>query len=125
MSAEFSESQKFVILFNRLLDQKSFIEREVSLLESILENIPDAKYANSSARALFIDKLSKLLQGIDQSKSTLEKNIREHEKKRQEARDELNKLLDVQRQYTLLVRDMKDEMRKNQLLTERIANTVS
>lgn len=125
VSAEFSESQKFVILFNRLLDQKSFIEREVSLLESILENIPDVKYTNSSAKALFIDKLSRLLQGMDQSKNTLEKNLRDHEKKRQEAKDDLNKLLEEQRQYTLLVRDMKEEMKKNQSLMERIANPVT
>ena len=122
VSAEFSETQKFVILFNTLVDQKSFIEREVSLLESILENIPTIKYANSAAKSNFLDKLSKLLQGVEQSKNTLEKNFKEQDKKRQDANNELNKLLDEQRQYTLLVRDMKDEMKKNQILVDKMAN---
>ena len=122
VSAEFSETQKFVILFNTLVDQKSFIEREVSLLESILENIPTIKYANSAAKSNFLDKLSKLLQGVEQSKNTLEKNFKEQDKKRQDANNEFNKLLDEQRQYTLLVRDMKDEMKKNQILVDKMAN---
>ena len=122
VSAEFSETQKFVILYNTLVDQKSFIEREISYLESVLENIPDMKYANSAAKSNFVEKLSRLLQGVDQSKNTLEKNFKEQDKKRQEATNELNKLLDEQRQYTMLVRDMKEEMKKNQILVDRIEN---
>ena len=122
VSAEFSETQKFVILFNTLVDQKSFIEREISLLESILENIPDMKYANSSAKSTFVDKLSRLHQGVEQSKNTLEKNFEEQDRKNQEANNELNKLLEEQRQYTLLVRDMKDEMKKNQVMVDKIEN---
>ena len=120
VSSEFSETQKFVIMYNTLIDQKSFIEREVSLLESILENIPDMKYANSAAKSNFVDKLSRLHQGVEQSKTTIEKNMREYDQKRKEANDELNRLLDEQRQYSLLVRDMKDEMRKNQILVDKI-----
>ena len=120
VSSEFSETQKFVIMYNTLIDQKSFIEREVTLLESILENIPDMKYANSAAKSNFVDKLSRLHQGVEQSKTTIEKNMREYDKKRREANDEHNRLLDEQRQYSLLVRDMKDEMRKNQILVDKI-----
>ena len=120
VSSEYSETQKFVIMYNTLIDQKSFIEREVTLLESILENIPDMKYANSAAKSNFVDKLSRLHQGVEQSKTTMEKNMREYDKKRKEANDELNRLLDEQRQYSILVRDMKDEMRKNQILVDKI-----
>lgn len=125
VSAEFSETQKFVILYNTLVDQKSFIEREVSLLESILENIPTMNYATYTAKYNFVDKLSRLLQGVDQSKNMLEKNFKEQDRKRQEANNELNKLLDEQRQYTLLVRDMKDEMKKNETLVDRMAKIIS
>ena len=122
VSAEFSETQKFVILYNTLVDQKSFIEGEVSLLESILENIPDMKYANSAAKSNFVDKLSRLLQGVDKSKITVEKSFKEQDKKRQDATNELNKLLEEQRHYTLLVRDMKDEMKKNQILADKLSS---
>ena len=122
VSAEFSETQKFVILFNTLVDQKSLVEGEVSLLEYILENLPDMKYANSAAKSNFADKLSRLLQGVDKNKNTLEKGFKEQDKKRQDAINELNKLLDEQRQYTLLVRDMKDEMKKNQVLSDKLTS---
>ena len=124
VAAEFSETQKFVTMFNTLVDQKSFIEREISLLESILENVPDAKYSSSSAKALFVDKLSRLMaEGIDQSKSTLEKNLKEQEWKKEEANNELNTLLEMQRQYTQLVKDMNDEMKVNEKLHMNTSNT--
>ena len=79
------------------------------------------KYANSASKSNFVDKLSRLLQGVDKNKNTVEKGFKEQDKKRQEAINELNKLLDEQRQYTLLVRDMKDEMKKNQILVDKLA----
>jgi hypothetical protein len=58
VAAEYSECQQFVTMYNTLIDQKNFMEREVGILNSILE----------STKYQLIDQLGRLLQGVQMSK---------------------------------------------------------
>jgi len=121
VSAEFSATQQFVTLFNTLIDQKSFTEKAISLLDSVLDTLPDSRYSSSSTKAQFVDKMSKLLQNVEVARANYERNFRDNETKKIEASDELNKLLDEQRHYALLVKEMREEMRKNEQLAQKLA----
>lgn len=54
VSSEFSECQQFVTLNNTLIDQKSFMDKEVAILNVILD----------SNKTQTVDQMSRLLQGI-------------------------------------------------------------
>ena len=123
MSAEFSATQQFVTLYNTLIDQKSFTEKAVALLDSVIDMLPDLRLSSASVKAQYVDKLSRLLTNVEVAKGGYEKNLREHEAKKAEAAEELNKLLEEQRNYALLVKDMREEMRKNQLLAQKMSTT--
>ena len=52
VAAEYSETQQFYLLYNTLQDQKTFMEREIKLLSSIIDTIPDAKTSPLSMKQL-------------------------------------------------------------------------
>ncbi len=113
VAAEYSETQKFVTLFNTLQDQKTFMEREAKLLNSILDCIPDAKLSSSSAKDLFVQQLEQIMAGINAAKSKVEAAHREQQIVNDQSSKELAALVDLQRTYSLLVRDMREEMKKS------------
>ena len=123
MSAEFSATQQFVTLYNTLIDQKSFTEKAVALLDSVIDMLPDLRLSSASVKAQYVDKLSRLLTNVEVAKGGYEKNLKEHESKKAEATEELNKLLEEQRNYALLVKEMREEMRKNQLIAQKMSTT--
>lgn len=119
--SEYSETQRFVTLFNTLQDQKTFMDKEAKLLNSILDSIPDAKMASSSSKQQFVVQLERLLQGVNQAKGKAQQLLREQQEVNEMANNELAGLVEQQRTYSLLVRDMREEMRRNEILTGKLA----
>ena len=58
MAGEYSECQKFVTMYNSLIDQKTVMEREVMILNSVLD----------SSKQQLADQLGRLLQGVQMSR---------------------------------------------------------
>ena len=90
-----------------------------------MDTLPDSKYSSTSTKSAFVDKLAKLLVNVESAKANYEKNYRDHEGKKIEASDELNKLLEEQRTYALLVKEMREEMRKNEKLSQQLGAAVA
>jgi hypothetical protein len=117
---EYSETQQFVTLYNALFDQKNFMDREAKLLNSILDCIPDAKLSSLSAKQQFINQLEEIHLSVKQSKAKTDKNLMEQQKIHEIANEEYAKLVDEQRTYSLLLRDMREEMKKNEVLSAKL-----
>ena len=93
------------------------MEKEVKLLNSIYDGIPDAKLSALAAKHQFIHQLQQIHLSVHQSKSKIEQIFEDHQGKESTVKSELNKLNELQRQYLILVRDMAEEMKKNEILS--------
>jgi len=119
VAAEYCETQQFVAMYNTLQDQLMFVEKEVKLLNSILDGIPDAKLSASSAKQQFLNQLKQILYGVNQSKNKVDQSLKDHQSIYDNANQELTHLLELQQQYSILLRDMEAEIQKNETLTTK------
>ena len=117
VAAEYCETQQFVAMYNTLQDQLLFLEKEVKLLNSILDGIPDAKLSSLPAKQQFLNQLKQIQYGVNQSKNKVDQSFKDHQRIHDNANQELTHLLDLQQQYSILLRDMEAEIQKNETLT--------
>ena len=120
LASEFSATQRYFVMYNTLLNQRGFTQKSIDILESVLDSIPDPKYSSSSVKTQFVEKLSSLQQNLDKAKSNYQSILSSQEAKKTGAEAELSKLLELQRAYGSLVKEMRDEMKKNERLTLKI-----
>ena len=125
LAAEFSATQRYFVMYNTLLDQRGFTQKSIDILESVLDSIPDPKYSSSTVKAQFVEKLSSLQQNLDNAKSNYQSILSSQEAKKTGAEAELSKLLELQRAYGSLVKEMRDEMKKHERLTLKIQENTS
>ncbi|TRY75887.1 hypothetical protein TCAL_16847 [Tigriopus californicus] len=122
MADEYSQTQQFYTLFNTLESQRSFMSKEVSMLTSIAEGLPKMG-KNAVQRDHFLRQLEALLREVEQSKRGVEDFGREEELAKMKAQTEVHSLLEIQRQYAILVRDFRDAMKRNASLKHRVVAT--
>ena len=118
VSAEYCETQQFVTMYNTLQDQLMFLEKEVKLLNSILDCIPDAKLSSMSAKHQFITQLKQIQSGVRQSKNKIEQNFKDCQRIHDQSNQDLTALLELQQLYSVLIRDMEQEIQKNENLSK-------
>ena len=92
--------------------QKTFMEKEIKLLSSILECIPDAKLSTASTKQNFIEQLEHIHYTVKQSNSKTKSIFKDHQLLHDRANEELSQLMELQRTYAVLVRDLQEEMNK-------------
>ena len=112
VAAEYSETQQFYLLYNTLQDQKTFMEREIKLLSSIIDTIPDAKTSPLSMKQNFIEQLEHIFYTVKQSNAKTQSMFKDQQLLHDQANEALSKLMELQRTYAVLVRDLQDEMNK-------------
>ena len=98
-------------------DQLLFMEKEVKLLNSIYDGIPDAKMSSVGFKEQFKHQLEQIHLSVHSSQSKIEQSFREQQQIHDSANQDLNQLMELQRTYSVLVRDMTEEMRKNEILS--------
>ena len=69
--------------------------------------------------------MSRLLQSVEEMKGRYGQVLKTAEARKSEAADDLSKMLEQQRTYSMLVKDLRDEMRKNEVLTEKLSRATS
>ena len=112
VAAEYAETQQFVTLYNTLQDQKTFMEKEIKLLNSILDCIPDAKMSALSTKQNFLEQLERIQYSVKQSSAKTKAILQDQHRLHDSANEELSKLMDLHRTYAVLVRDLQEEMSK-------------
>ena len=119
VSAEYCETQKFIIMYNTLREQLLFMEKEVKLLNSIYDGIPDAKLSSNAAKTQFRLELEQIHTGVQLSKGKIDKIFLEQESTNNSVNQELNSLNELQRNYSFLIQKLSEEMTKNENLTNK------
>lgn len=119
MAAEFSQTQQFYTLFNALEAQRIQMMRENGMLNSILEGLPVGK-TGQAQKEHFLRQLEELVREVGQALEKTRADLKEEEAEKARISSELGELLDVHRKYTLLVRDMREELKRNEQLTLKL-----
>ncbi|XP_059022654.1 coiled-coil domain-containing protein 93 isoform X4 [Mustela lutreola] len=119
ISAVHKETKQFFTLYNTLDDKKVYLEKEISLLNSIHENFSQAM-ASPTARDQFLRQMEQIVEGIKQSRMKMEKKKQENKMRRDQLNDQYLELLEKQRLYFKTVKEFKEEGRKNEVLLSKM-----
>ncbi|KAM5280200.1 coiled-coil domain-containing protein 93 isoform 2-T2 [Ctenodactylus gundi] len=119
ISAVHKETKQFFTLYNTLDDKKIYLEKEISLLNSIHENFSQAM-ASPAARDQFLRQMEQIVEGIKQSRMKMEKKKQENKMRRDQLNDQYLELLEKQRLYFKTVKEFKEEGRKNEVLLSKV-----
>ncbi|KAM9302474.1 coiled-coil domain-containing protein 93 [Gastrophryne carolinensis] len=119
VSATHKETKQFFTLYNTLDDKKVYLEKEVNLLNSIHDNFLQAM-ASSGTREQFLRQMEQIVDGIRQNRNKMEKKKQENKMRRDQLNDQYLDLLDKQRLYFKIVKEFKEECRKNEVLLSKL-----
>ena len=108
-------------MYNNLGDQKSFIDNEIRLLNSILENF-EASLGSENQMKSFVCSLETILTGVRQAREGAENKKEEQERAKEKLVEEQKVLLSHQQEYFLLVNKIQEEIRKNEIITRKLEN---
>uniref|UniRef100_A0A2K6ESW2 Coiled-coil domain-containing protein 93 n=1 Tax=Propithecus coquereli TaxID=379532 RepID=A0A2K6ESW2_PROCO len=119
ISAVHKETKQFFTLYNTLDDKKVYLEKEISLLNSIHENFSQAM-SSPASRDQFLRQMEQIVEGIKQSRMKMEKKKQENKMRRDHLNDQYLELLEKQRLYFKTVKEFKEEGRKNEVLLSKV-----
>ena len=66
----------------------------------------------------FITQLKQIHAGVNQSKMKVDQSMKDHLKIHDQANQDLTDLLELQQLYSVLIRDMEEEIQKNEHLSK-------
>ncbi|KAK4877554.1 hypothetical protein RN001_010060 [Aquatica leii] len=115
VAAKHKETKQYYTLYNTLEDTRTYIKKELSLLNSICDNYPEAISSNSG-KDEFLKQLELIVNGVKQSKAKIETKLNEEKFKRDELCNTLHCLVEQQRRYVTAVRQLSIECKKHESL---------
>ncbi|XP_058987042.1 coiled-coil domain-containing protein 93 isoform X2 [Musca domestica] len=119
MSAKHLETKQYYTLFNTLNDQKRYMEKELSLLNSICEAYNEGM-STQHGREEFIQQFEQIVQGVKQTEQKVKLKFMEEKKRRDALNEELQGLLELQRQYAAAVKQLTIECQRCEQLQQHL-----
>ncbi|XP_059610807.1 coiled-coil domain-containing protein 93 [Phlebotomus argentipes] len=123
VSAKHRETKHFYTLYNTLEDTKTYLTKELELLNSIYENY-SATQNSANSRAQFLKQFESLAEGIRQMKNKMRTKCDDEKAKRDGYNEQLLILVDQQRKLATAVKQLQLECKKNDELQEKLKNIV-
>uniref|UniRef100_A0AAG5DWR8 Coiled-coil domain-containing protein 93 n=1 Tax=Anopheles atroparvus TaxID=41427 RepID=A0AAG5DWR8_ANOAO len=119
VSAKHRETKQFYTLYNTLDDTKLYLEKEMSLLNSIYENYSSAMQTPHS-REQFVQQFETIVEGIRSTKGKLKKKCDDEKAKRDGLNAQLICLVEQQRKYAATVKQLTMECQRNEALLQHL-----
>uniref|UniRef100_A0A182NAN8 Coiled-coil domain-containing protein 93 n=1 Tax=Anopheles dirus TaxID=7168 RepID=A0A182NAN8_9DIPT len=119
VSAKHRETKQFYTLYNTLDDTKLYLEKEISLLNSIYENYANAMQTPHS-REQFVQQFETIVEGIRATKIKLKKKCDDEKAKRDGLNAQLLCLVEQQRKYAATVKQLTMECQRNEALMQHL-----
>lgn len=121
VSAKHKETKQYYTLYNTLEDTRLYMQKELSLLNSISENYPEAM-KTSGGKEEFITQFQNILESVRQSKIKVEQKSSEVKQERDNLCLSLQTLIEQQRKYVTAIRQLSIEYRKHEALLSQKRN---
>uniref|UniRef100_V5IH31 Coiled-coil domain-containing protein 93 n=1 Tax=Ixodes ricinus TaxID=34613 RepID=V5IH31_IXORI len=119
VAATHRETKQFYTLYNTLDDIRMYLDKEIGLLNSILENFSEAM-TTPATRDQFLAQFEHIVEGVKQNRLKVEKKRQEAKMSRDRLHDHFLELVDKQRLYFRTVKEFKEECRKNEVLVGKL-----
>uniref|UniRef100_A0A182JZQ9 Coiled-coil domain-containing protein 93 n=1 Tax=Anopheles christyi TaxID=43041 RepID=A0A182JZQ9_9DIPT len=119
VSAKHRETKQFYTLYNTLDDTKLYLEKELSLLNSIYDNYANAMQTPHS-REQFVQQFETIVEGIRATKAKLKNKCDDERAKRDGLNAQLLCLMEQQRKYATTVKQLTMECQRNEALMQHL-----
>lgn len=119
VSAKHIETKQYYTLFNTLNDKKRYLEKELSLLNSICEAYNEGM-SSVHGREEFIKQFEVIVTGVKQTEQKVRQKYNEECARRDELNAELQSLLELQRQYAAAVKQLTKECQRCEQLQQHL-----
>ena len=119
VAATHKETKQFYTFYNTLDDTKLYLEKEVTLLNSIHDNFNKAM-SSPATKTQFLQQFEQIVNGVLNNKSKVEERKSNEKKKRDELNEQYLGLVEKQRQYFKTVKEFQEECRKNEILLSKL-----
>ncbi|XP_014288769.1 coiled-coil domain-containing protein 93 isoform X2 [Halyomorpha halys] len=120
VSAKYKETKQYYTLYNSMSDQHEYLNKEIKLLDSILEGYNATVNGSQHAKEEFINKFETLVDGIKQNKAKVETKRNEERDAKDRLRSQLFSMIEQQRQYASLLKQFREECEVNETLLTRM-----
>ncbi|CAG2108892.1 unnamed protein product [Medioppia subpectinata] len=121
VAAKHNETKKFYTLYNTLDDERMYLEKELTLIGSILDNFYQAQNSNN-VKEEYLLQFEQIVENIKQTKLKVENRRFTEKAKRDELNDSYLELIEKQRLYYKGVKDFKEECKTNEKLIAQLEN---
>ncbi|KAH8400925.1 hypothetical protein KR009_001828 [Drosophila setifemur] len=119
MSGKHLETKQYYILYNTLNDKKRYLEKELALLNSICEAYNEGMMS-PHGREDFIRQFESIVDGVKSAEDKVRHKYNEERMRRDELNEELQSLLELQRQYALAVKQLTRECQRCEQLQQHL-----
>uniref|UniRef100_A0A1A9X4Z1 Coiled-coil domain-containing protein 93 n=1 Tax=Glossina brevipalpis TaxID=37001 RepID=A0A1A9X4Z1_9MUSC len=119
MSAKHLETKQYYTFYNTLNDKKRYMEKELSLLNSICEAYNEGMMS-SHGREEFIKQFETIVNGVKQTESKVRAKYNEEKRRCDMLNEELQGLLELQRQYATAVKQLTRECQRCEQLQQHL-----
>ncbi|XP_065567637.1 coiled-coil domain-containing protein 93-like isoform X3 [Artemia franciscana] len=99
-------------LLNSLTDENSFLEKELTVVDSVLDSV-SRLYNQPSGWYEVSKNLKAVLDGLNNTKSQIYQKLRESKLQKKNLLDDLASLRDLERQYEKAIRELQDLLERN------------
>jgi hypothetical protein len=124
VSAKHRETKQFYTLYNTLEDTKRYLEKEMSILNSIYDNYYDAMQT-PHAKDQFMVQFEQIVEGIKQTKAKVKTKHDEERLKRDSLNGQLLTLVEQQRKYAAAIKQFTFECQRNEALHMKLKSLTS
>ncbi|XP_016968019.1 coiled-coil domain-containing protein 93 [Drosophila biarmipes] len=119
MSGKHLETKQYYTLYNTLNDKKRYMEKELALLNSICEAYNEGMMS-PHGREDFIRQFESIVDGVKSAQDKVRHKYNEERMRRDELNEELQSLLELQRQYALAVKQLTRECQLCEQLQQQL-----
>lgn len=113
VAAKHKETKQYYTLYNTLEDTRMYMQKELSLLNSISDSYPEAMQS-SGGKEEFLKQLQSIVDSVRQSKVKVERRLLEEKQKRDQLSHTLQGLVELQRKYVAAVRQLSVECKRHE-----------
>ncbi|KAJ0178371.1 hypothetical protein K1T71_006194 [Dendrolimus kikuchii] len=116
VASKHKETKQYYIFYNTLLEVKSYTSKELSLLNSILDNYEEAM-SSSRKREEFMSQFESIVEWVNQTVKKVEEKYKNEKDEKNKLYNEYTNLLELQRQYAAglkmmaATKDLKEKQR--------------
>ncbi|CAG0897994.1 unnamed protein product [Darwinula stevensoni] len=119
-AAKHKETKHFYTLHNSLCDTKLYLEKEVKLIDSVIDNFNEAM-STPEAKQEFLAQFESIVSGIKGNKMKVDEKKVNLVKKKESLQAAIQKITEIQRLYFKTVKDFQTECHRNETLSAHLS----